>query len=99
SSTAPDAAYIISDSGSMLVFAENAEQVAKLVDQRAQIPGVSKVVVFDGEGGEDGWVITLDELASLGSRLHGEKPELFDALVGSVEPAHLATLIYASGST
>ncbi|CAL9400604.1 Long-chain-fatty-acid--CoA ligase FadD15 [Nocardiopsis dassonvillei] len=99
SSTAADSAYIISDSGSMLVFAENAEQVAKLVGQRARIPGVSKVVVFDGEGGEDGWVITLDELAATGAALHGEQPDLFDDLVKSVEPDHLATLIYTSGST
>ncbi|MEU0489702.1 long-chain fatty acid--CoA ligase [Nocardiopsis sp. NPDC006139] len=99
SSTAADSAYIISDSGSMLVFAENADQVAKLVDQRAQIPGVSKVVVFDGEGGHDGWVITLDELAALGAALHGERPELFDELVKAVAPDHIATLIYTSGST
>ncbi|MDT0330458.1 AMP-dependent synthetase/ligase [Nocardiopsis lambiniae] len=99
SSTAPDAAYIIADSGSMVVFAENAEQVAKLVDQRAQIPGVSKVVVFDGEGGEDGWVITLDELSALGAKAHEERPDLFGELVGSVESDHLATLIYTSGST
>ncbi|MFL1377298.1 MULTISPECIES: AMP-dependent synthetase/ligase [unclassified Nocardiopsis] len=99
SSTAADSAYIISDSGSMVVFAENAEQVAKLVDQRAQIPGVSKVVVFDGEGGHDGWVITLDELSAQGAELHGERPELFDELVKAVAPDHLATLIYTSGST
>ncbi|MFD6097742.1 AMP-dependent synthetase/ligase [Nocardiopsis flavescens] len=99
SSTAADAAYIVSDSGSMVVFAENAEQVAKLVDQRSRIPGVSQVVVFDGEGGQDGWVITLEELASRGARLHGEEPGLFDELVGSVRPDHIATLIYTSGST
>ena len=99
SSTAADSAYIISDSGSMLVFAENAEQVAKLAEQRALIPGVSKVVVFDGEGGHDGWVITLDELAALGAELHEKQPGLFDELVRAVEPDHIATLIYTSGST
>ncbi|WAE71985.1 long-chain fatty acid--CoA ligase [Streptomonospora nanhaiensis] len=98
SSTPPDCAYILSDSGSMVVFAEDAAQVAKLVDQRAQIPGVSKVVVFDGDGDGD-WVITLDELSALGAELREERPGLFDALVAAVRPDHLATLIYTSGST
>lgn len=98
SSTAPDCAYIVSDSGSMVVFAEDDTQVAKLVDQRAQVPGVSKVIVFDGEGDGD-WVISLSDLAALGADLHAEDPGLFDSLVAAVRPDHLATLIYTSGST
>ncbi|WP_150245855.1 AMP-dependent synthetase/ligase [Nocardiopsis quinghaiensis] len=100
SSTPPDCAYIVSDSGSMVAFAENDEQVAKLVGQRAQMPGLSRVIAFEGAaGGDDDWVMTLDELARTGAELHAERPDLFEELVAGVRPDHLATLIYTSGTT
>lgn len=99
-SPAPDCAYIISDSGSMIAFAEDDEQVAKLREQRSQMPGLSKVVAFEGEaGGDDEWVMSLAELEEAGALLAREEPDLFDALVSSVRPDHLATLIYTSGTT
>lgn len=99
-STPPDCAYIVSDSGSMVAFAENDEQVAKLVEQRGAMPGLSKVITFEGAAGSDNdWVIGLEDLAALGAEVHAEKPELFDELVASVKSEHLATLIYTSGTT
>ncbi|MET9711323.1 AMP-dependent synthetase/ligase [Nocardiopsis alba] len=100
SSTPPDFAYIVSDSGSMLAFAEDDEQVAKLREQRGAMPGLSRVIAFEGAaGGDDDWVMGLDELEALGARRHAEDPELFDELVAAVRPEHLATLIYTSGTT
>ncbi|MEV2274865.1 AMP-binding protein [Nocardiopsis sp. NPDC049922] len=100
SCTAPDCAYIVSDSGSMVAFAEDDEQVAKLRRQRARMPGLSRVVAFEGDaGGDDDWVIPLAELEERGARVAAERPELFDELVASVRPEHLATLIYTSGTT
>jgi long-chain acyl-CoA synthetase len=63
---AEDVAYILTDSGSSIVFAENAEQVAKLQAVRSEIPGVQHVINLTGEGSEDGWVITTDELSAKG---------------------------------
>lgn len=100
SATPGDCAYIISDSGSMVAFAENDEQVAKLLDQRANMPGLSKVVAFEGQAGsDDGWVIPLTDLQERGAQLATEKPDLFNELVNEVKPEHLATLIYTSGTT
>ncbi|APC36680.1 long-chain fatty acid--CoA ligase [Nocardiopsis dassonvillei] len=100
SSTPPDCAFIVSDSGSMVAFAENDEQVAKLVDQRARMPGLSRVIAFEGAaGGDDDWVMSLEELAARGAELHAQDPDLFEALVAAVAPDHLATLIYTSGTT
>ena len=99
-SPAPDCAYIISDSGSMVAFAEDDDQVAKLREQRSQMPGLSKVVAFEGEaGGDDEWVMSLAELEEAGALLAREEPDLFDTLVASVRPDHLATLLYTSGTT
>ena len=63
---AGDVAFIISDSGSKVVFAEDDAQVEKLRGIREEIPSVVKVVTFTGDGDGD-WVIGLDELARLGA--------------------------------
>jgi len=100
SSGPPDCAFIVSDSGSMVAFAENDEQVAKLVEQRGAMPGLSRVIAFEGAaGGDDDWVMSLSELEEVGAGVHAERPELFDELVSAVRSDHLATLIYTSGTT
>ena len=99
SNTAEECTFILTDSHSRVVFAEDQTQVAKLLEQRDQLADVTKVVVFDGDGGHDGWVITMAELEQMGQRHDAEHPELFDQVVQSIEPQHLATLIYTSGTT
>ena len=99
-STPPDCAYIVSDSGSMVAFAENDEQVDKLLAQRSHMPGLSKVVVFEGTAREDhDWIMTLAELEAIGARTAKDEPKLFEELVSSVQPDHLAGLVYTSGTT
>src|SRR5690606_34658714 len=91
--------YILEDSQTRFVFAEDAEQVAKLVEVRARLPGLEKVITFDGSAGHDGWVITLEELERLGREHDEAHPELYEATIAGIEPTHLATLIYTSGTT
>ena len=70
---AADTAYILGDSESRVVFAEDADQLAKLTERRADLPNVAKVVVFDGAGDGD-WVMTLDDLAARHVRVRGGVP-------------------------
>ncbi|HEX4977080.1 MAG TPA: long-chain fatty acid--CoA ligase [Nocardioides sp.] len=95
---AEDVAYVLEDSGSRIVFAEDDAQVAKLYAQRDAIPEVEKVVTFEGTPDGD-WVITLDDLQALGATLLVEDPDAVDKRVDAVLPEHLATLIYTSGTT
>ena len=97
--TPEECAYIIADSESKVVFAENQTQVDKLVEERASIPSVDKVIIMDGPGSADGWVITLDALKALGAKLHEEDGGAFEARARAVRADHLATLIYTSGTT
>jgi long-chain acyl-CoA synthetase len=46
---AEDVAFIVANSGSRVVVAENQTQVDKLVDHRAELPDVQKVVLIDGK--------------------------------------------------
>ncbi|MEO3884644.1 long-chain fatty acid--CoA ligase [Nonomuraea sp. B5E05] len=93
SNTAAESAFVITDSGSTIVIAENDDQVAKIRSVRKELPDVTHVVVIDGSPGDDGWVITLDSL--------GEDPAGgdYDAMVDAIAQDDLATLIYTSGTT
>ncbi|MDM7489365.1 AMP-dependent synthetase/ligase [Rhodococcus sp. CSLK01-03] len=95
---APDVAFIVSNSGSRVVVAEDQAQVDKLVEQRAQLPDVQQVVVIDGPGDGD-WVITLADLEERGRQLIAESPNVVEDRVRAIRPDHLATLIYTSGTT
>jgi long-chain acyl-CoA synthetase len=99
STMAEDVAYIVADSECRVVFAEDAEQVGKLRDNRAGLPALEKVVVLEGSGGDDGWVITLAELAELGEKYNADHPGRIREIAEKVPADQLATLIYTSGTT
>ena len=95
---AEDVAFIVANSGSRIVVAEDQTQVDKLIAHRAELPAVDKVVVIDGIGDGD-WVITLNELEERGKQLLAESPTAVTDRVDAISPDQLATLIYTSGTT
>jgi long-chain acyl-CoA synthetase len=99
SSTADECAFILSDSGTVVAFAENDEQVAKLASRRAELPGLRHVVTFDGRRSADGWVITLAELEERGRAWDAAHPGEFEERAAAIRGDALATLIYTSGTT
>jgi long-chain acyl-CoA synthetase len=96
---ADDVAYILSDSGSGVVFAENAEQLEKLRSIRPRTPGVSKVVLMDPVDDGDDWTLSMDDLRALGREYLGGDPGAVDARIDAIQPDQLATIIYTSGTT
>ncbi|QIX27363.1 long-chain fatty acid--CoA ligase [Nocardioides sp. JQ2195] len=98
STNADDTAYILSDSGSRIVFAEDDDQIAKLVAHKSDLPHISKVVTFDGQADGD-WVIGIDDLAALGETYLEGNPNAVVEHAEAIEPEQLATLIYTSGTT
>ena len=95
---AGDVAFIIANSGSRVVVAEDQTQVDKLIEHRADLPDVQKVVIIDGQGDDD-WVITLDELEQLGKQVLAEAPSAVDKRVHDIRPGQLASILYTSGTT
>ncbi len=95
---AGDVAYIVANSGSRVVVAENQSQVDKLLQHRAELPDVGKVVIIDGNGDGD-WVMTLAELEQMGKQLLADSPTVIDDRVATIGPDQLASLIYTSGTT
>ncbi|NUO44167.1 MAG: long-chain fatty acid--CoA ligase, partial [Streptomyces sp.] len=97
---AEESAFIVSDSESRVLFAENAEQLAKAAEKRAELPELTHVVVIDAEGVETGdWVLTLAELEARGAARLEKDPDLVKEKVGAITKDQLATLIYTSGTT
>jgi len=98
STNAEDTAYILSDSECRIVFAEDDEQIAKLVAHKAELPHLDKVVTFDGKTDGD-WIIGLDELDKLGADYLAQHPDAIKEEAERISPDQLATLVYTSGTT
>ena len=98
STNAGDTAYILADSQCRIVFAEDTGQLAKLTERRAELPNLTKVVLFNGTGDSD-WVITLADLAESGEKYLLEHPSAVRTRTDAITPEQLATLIYTSGTT
>jgi long-chain acyl-CoA synthetase len=98
STNAADTAYIVGDSECRIVFAEDDVQVAKLRDNKAELPHLSKVVKFDGTADGD-WVIGLADLGALGDTYLAEHENVIQETADKSRPDQLATLIYTSGTT
>ena len=95
---ADDVAYIVANSGSRIVVAEDQTQVDKLRSHRDDLPAVETVVIIDGEGDGE-WVISLAELEHRGKLLLEESPTVVSDRIDAIRPDQLATLIYTSGTT
>ena len=94
--------YIVNDSSTRFFFAENEEQLDKILDVRARCPQLVKIFVFDMEGLHgftDEQVMPLPALLELGARYDREHPGAFDRMVEIARPEDLAILVYTSGTT
>ncbi|MEI5520633.1 AMP-binding protein [Streptomyces brasiliscabiei] len=98
---AEESAYILSDSSSRVLIAEDAAQLAKAREKKAELPDLTHVVVIDTEGADlsEDWVLSLAELEKRGAAYLEKKPDLIKEKVGAITKDQLATLIYTSGTT
>ncbi|MEV0114615.1 AMP-dependent synthetase/ligase [Streptomyces sp. NPDC050844] len=102
---AEESTYILADSGSRVLIAENAEQLAKAREKRAELPELKHVVVIDTDGAEpvdgdpDGWLLTLADLEARGAAHLEKNPEAVKERIAAITKDQLATIIYTSGTT
>ncbi|MCW8099464.1 AMP-dependent synthetase/ligase [Streptomyces tauricus] len=104
STKSDESAFILSDSESRVLVAEDSEQLAKAREKRAELPELSHVIVIDSAGvesadGEGDWVIGLAELEQRGAAYLEKNPDLIKDKVAAITKDQLATLIYTSGTT
>ncbi len=94
--------YIVNDSGTRFFFAEDEEQLDKILEVRDRCPELVKIFVYDMDGlhgFRDDQVMPFDALLELGERHDREHPGEFDRLVDLSRPEDLAILVYTSGTT
>ncbi len=99
SSTTADCLFILQDSGTRVLFAESREQADRIAAKRSEVPDVKAIVVFDGAGSDDGYVVTMDALMEKGRAWDAANQGRFEKIVDAVRTDSLATLIYTSGTT
>jgi long-chain acyl-CoA synthetase len=93
-SNSPDECrWVIGDSGATVVICEDAAQVAKVDEVRADLPALEHIVVIDGE------VEGTIPLAELAARGDGGDESALEARIADVGPDDPCLIIYTSGTT
>ncbi len=94
--------YLCADSRTTVLFVEDDEQLDKVLEVRAQLPLLRKIIVFDMEGlrdVKDADIVSLDALRALGREWLKAHPDAVQERVRGCQPKDLAILIYTSGTT
>ncbi len=97
-----EAAYLLSYGEAKLVFAEDEEQVDKLLALGERVPQLKHIVYSDPRGlrkYDDPRLIEADKLASLGRERAAREPDLYDQLVDATQGEDVAILCTTSGTT
>lgn len=94
---ASQAAFILNNTGAVLLFVENAQLASKIESVRAQCPALRHVVTFDTSGKFPAGTVTMDELSrrDLDEGLRAG----WEARWRAIDREHLATVIHTSGTT
>jgi len=91
-----DCAYIINHCDAELVFVENNEQLAKILEVRADLPNLRQIVIYDGQTDSANGVISWEDFLARADEIDEEHRELRGKEIGSDD---LASLVYTSGTT
>lgn len=96
-----ECAYVLSDSGAKVAFAENEEQLDKLKQVWSEVPALERIVVFEKSKPEaDPRIMSVDQLRELGKReLSKNGDQVYYERIASVEPDDVTAIIYTSGTT
>lgn len=94
--------YLVNDSGTKVIFAEDEEQLDKILACRARCASLQRIIVFDMEGlsgFSDDMVMSLDEFRALGRNHMIGNEALWQQMIDSRSAGDLAILVYTSGTT
>jgi long-chain acyl-CoA synthetase len=100
-SSADQAQYVLNHSGSRVVFVENEQVLARVLQERDQLPRLSRVVVFEGveDPSPDGLVLPWQHALRIGEEALSANAREINARSASTAMTDVVTLIYTSGTT
>lgn len=94
--------YLINDSGTRFYFAEDEEQLDKVLAVRDQTPSLEKIIIFDMEGlrsFDDKQCMSLQQLMDKGRDYSARNPKVWAEEIAAARPDDLMILTYTSGTT
>jgi len=103
SAAAKELVYGLNRIQSTYVFAQDQEQVDKLLDCRDKLTHVRRLIYIDPTGmrayRDDPWLISFSQLLDLGKQFDDEQPELFVKELWEGKPDDVALMLMTSGTT
>lgn len=99
---AAEMALVLEDADIRFAFAENQEQVDKLLELRASLPGLTHIIYDDARGMRNyraEGLLSVQQLFELGRRHEQQHPGFFDTAAAQVQPDDVAVILYTSGTT
>ncbi|HDH98771.1 MAG TPA: long-chain fatty acid--CoA ligase [Deltaproteobacteria bacterium] len=85
------------------VFAQDQEQVDKLLACKEDLPHLKRVIYTDPTGMrtyvDNPWLISFRQLLDMGEELNKEQPELYNERVWEGKPDDIALMLMTSGTT
>ena len=85
------------------VFAQDQEQVDKLLEHQDELTHIRRLVYIDPTGmrhyNDDKWLISFAQLLELGKKLDKEQPDLFNKELMQGKPNDVALMLMTSGTT
>ncbi|MDU0957562.1 MAG: long-chain fatty acid--CoA ligase [Bradyrhizobium sp.] len=97
-----EAAYLLNYGEARLVFAEDEEQIDKLLNLADRVPALKHIVYSDPRGMrkyDEPRLMPADKLAELGRNRAAREPDLYDRMVDATQGDDVAILCTTSGTT
>lgn len=101
-SPASEVGYVLANSGSEIVICEDQEQVDKVIDVRASLPELRRIVVIETKGMRDydpGLVVSFEEVEAQGAADSADDPGFVARVLAGQTLDDIGLMIYTSGST
>ena len=99
---ATEMTFVMQDAEITVAFAENQEQVDKLLEVRETVPSIRTIIYDDPRGlrnyNQPG-LISVEQLLEQGAAWDKAHPQAWDAMVAAVKPADVSVILYTSGTT
>ncbi len=99
---AQEMGFVMQDAEIAFAFAENQEQVDKLLEVRESHPGIQHIIYDDPRGlrnyNQPG-LISTEQLKQLGAEWDRSHPGVWDSMARAVQPEDVSVILYTSGTT
>lgn len=94
--------FVMEDAEIAFAFAENQEQVDKLLEVRELVPSITHIIYDDPRGlrkYQQAGLISTEELLAKGKQWEAQNPGAYDAMIQTLSPDDVSVILYTSGTT